>query len=146
MTGNKLYEANHLCMMKLALIKAKSTRKTTTSRYHFSIVKTTYHIRNAEKVPNFTARWCSIRKHLIQSKASNQGKQCKIRQQNEKYTTRLQSNEKEFKPTKSKPLLFSFLLKNRTNTRRLRNSHGKKNRGCLKANFMELSSLSDEST
>jgi hypothetical protein len=27
MTGNKLYEANHLCMMKLALIKAKSTRK-----------------------------------------------------------------------------------------------------------------------
>jgi hypothetical protein len=27
MTGKKLYEANHLCMMKLALIKAKSTRE-----------------------------------------------------------------------------------------------------------------------
>jgi hypothetical protein len=27
MTGKKLYEANHLCMMKLAFIKAKSTRK-----------------------------------------------------------------------------------------------------------------------
>jgi hypothetical protein len=89
MTGNKLYEANHPCMMNLALIKAKTTRKTTTSRYHPSIVKTTSHIKNAEKVPNFAARWCSIRKHLIQSKASNQGKQSKIQQQNEKYTTRL---------------------------------------------------------
>ena len=89
MTGNKLYEANHLCMMKLALIKEKNYKKTTTSRYHSSIVKTTYHIKNAEKVPNFAARWCSIRKHLIQSKASNLGKQCKIQQQNEKYTTRL---------------------------------------------------------
>jgi hypothetical protein len=27
MTGNKLYEANHLCMMKIALIKEKTTRK-----------------------------------------------------------------------------------------------------------------------
>jgi hypothetical protein len=26
MTGNKLYEANHLCMMKIALIKEKTTR------------------------------------------------------------------------------------------------------------------------
>jgi len=83
MTGNKLYEANHLCMMKLALIKAKSTTKTTTPRYQFSIVKTTYHIKNAERVPNFAARWCSIRKHLIQSKASNRRKQCKIQQRNE---------------------------------------------------------------
>jgi hypothetical protein len=94
MTGKKLYEANHLCMMKLALIKAKSTKnhhpkKTTTPKYHSFIVKTTSHIKNAEKVPNFAARWCSIRKYLIQSKASNQGRQCKIQQQNEKYTTRL---------------------------------------------------------
>jgi hypothetical protein len=29
MTGNKLYEANHLCMMKLALIKEKNYKKTT---------------------------------------------------------------------------------------------------------------------
>ncbi len=27
MTGNKLYEANHLCMMNIALIKEKTTRK-----------------------------------------------------------------------------------------------------------------------
>jgi hypothetical protein len=27
MTGNKLYEANHLCMMKLAIIKEETTRK-----------------------------------------------------------------------------------------------------------------------
>jgi len=114
--------------MKLALIKAKSTTKTTTPRYQFSIVKTTYHIKNAEKVPNFAARWCSIRKYLIQSKANNQGKQCKVQRQNGKYTARLQSNKKEFKPIESKPLLFSFLLKNKTNTRRLRNSRGKKNR------------------
>jgi hypothetical protein len=27
MTGNKLYEANHLCMMKLAIIKEGTTKK-----------------------------------------------------------------------------------------------------------------------
>jgi hypothetical protein len=27
MTGNKLYEANHLCMMKLAIIKEETTRQ-----------------------------------------------------------------------------------------------------------------------
>ncbi len=119
MTEKKLYEADHLCMMKLALIKKKSTRKTTTSRYHSFIVKTTSHIRNAEKVPNFAARWCSIRKYLIQSKASNQEKQHKIQQRNEKYTTRLQANEKEFRPTTSKTLLFSFqLIKTDINTMR----------------------------
>ncbi len=133
MTGNKLYEANHLCMMKQHLLKKKKNyKKTTTSRYHSSIVKTTSHIKNAEKVSNFAARWCSIRKHLIQSKAGNQGKQCKIQQQNEKYTTRLQSNKREFIPIESKPLLFSFLLEIKTNTRRLRNSRGKKNRKCLR--------------
>jgi hypothetical protein len=36
--------------------------------------------------------------------------------------------EKKFKPIASKPLLFSFLLKNKTRTHKLRNSRGKKNR------------------
>ena len=61
MTGKKLYEANHLCMMKLALIKNKlQKKKTTTSRYHSSIVKTTSHIKTRRKVPNFAARWRAI--------------------------------------------------------------------------------------
>jgi hypothetical protein len=71
MTGKQLYEAIHPCMMKLALINEKKFKKTTTSRYHSSIVKTTSHVENAEKVPNFAARWCLIRKYLIQSTASN---------------------------------------------------------------------------
>jgi hypothetical protein len=61
-------------MMKLALIKKKKFKKTTTSRYHSSIVKTTSHVENAEKVPNFAARWCLIRKYLIQSTASDHEK------------------------------------------------------------------------
>jgi hypothetical protein len=44
---------------------------------------TTSHIKIAEKVPNFAARWRSIRKYFIQSKASNQKKQSKIQRQNE---------------------------------------------------------------
>jgi hypothetical protein len=81
-------------MMKLALIKEKNYKKTATSKYHSSIVKTTSHIKNTEKVQNFAARWCSIRKYLIQSKANNQGKQRKVQQQNGKYTARLQSIKK----------------------------------------------------
>jgi hypothetical protein len=145
MTGNKLYEANHLCMMKLALIKEKNYKKTTTSKYHSSIVKTTSHIKNTEKVRNFAARWCSMRKYLILSKANNQGKQCKIQQQNAKYTARLQSNKREFKPIESKPLLFSFLLKNETNTTDYAIRAAKRTGNAL-GNFMKLSSLPDEST
>ncbi len=62
----------------IAIIKAKSTRKTTTSKYLSSIAKTTSHIKYARKVPNFAARWRSIRKYFLQSKVSNQEKQCKI--------------------------------------------------------------------
>ena len=43
--------------------------------------------------------------------------------------------QKEFKPTMSKLLLFSFLLQNKTKTTKRRSSHGKKNKGSLKANF-----------
>ncbi len=39
----QLYEAIHLYMMIVALIK-RIYKKDTTSRYHLSVVKTTYHI------------------------------------------------------------------------------------------------------
>jgi hypothetical protein len=78
----QLYEAIHLYMMKSALAN-KQYKKTTTLRYHSSLVKTTPHIKTRREVPNSAARWRSIRKHLIQSKASNRRKQCKIQQRNE---------------------------------------------------------------
>jgi hypothetical protein len=46
-----------------------------------------------------------------------------------------QKRKKEFKPAMSKLLLFSFLLQNKTKTTKRRSSHGKKNKGSLKANF-----------
>jgi hypothetical protein len=73
-------------------------------------------LKNAEKVPNFAARWRSIREYLIHSKASNQEKQCQVHQQNEKHTTHLWSNEKKFRPIESKPSLFSILLKTNKHT------------------------------
>ena len=95
-------------MMKLALIKAKSTTKTTTPRYQFSIVKTTYHIKNAEKVPNFAARWRAICKYFIISENKQPKRRYKIQQQNKvkRHTPILR--KKKSSPTKSNPLLFSF--------------------------------------
>jgi hypothetical protein len=76
MTGNKLYEANHLCMMKLALIKEKNYKKTTTSKYHSSIVKTTYHIKNAEFQisPLDGAQFAKISSNLQQTTRENNAK------------------------------------------------------------------------
>ncbi len=53
----KLY---HLHMMTIALIKENSEKIYTTSRYYPSIMKKTYHIKTAEKVPKFAARWRAI--------------------------------------------------------------------------------------
>ncbi len=79
--------------MKIALIKKKKKKKKLQENHHLKISfihsKDDLSYKNAEMVPNFAARWCSIREHLIQYKANNQGKQYKIQQQNEKYTTRL---------------------------------------------------------
>jgi hypothetical protein len=44
--------------------------------------------------------------------------------------------KKGTQPIEPKPLLFSFLLQNKTNTTKWRSSHGKKNKGSLKANFL----------
>ena len=46
--------------MKIALIKENSGKINTTSRYYPSIMKKTYHIKIAEKVPKFAARWRAI--------------------------------------------------------------------------------------
>jgi hypothetical protein len=69
----KLYEANHLCMMKLALVKAKSTRTTTTSRHHSSIVKRTYHKsrRKFQISPLDGAQYASISSKLKQATREN---------------------------------------------------------------------------
>ena len=96
--------------MKLALIKAKSTTKTTTPRYQFSIVKTTYHVKNAEKVPNFAARWRAICKYFINPENKQPERRYKIQQQNKEKRHTPILREKKFSPTKSKPLLFSFQL------------------------------------
>ncbi len=53
----KLY---HLYMMKIALIKEIREKTNTTSRYYPSIMNKTYHIKTAEKVPKFAARWRAI--------------------------------------------------------------------------------------
>ena len=74
--------------------------------------------------------------NFLQSKASNQEKQCKIQQQNEITTHAYNRKKKGTQPIEPKPLLFSFLLQNKTNTTKWRSSHGKKNKGSLKANFL----------
>ena len=53
--------------MKIALITKNLQEKNTTSIYHPSVMKTTYHIKSAKKVPNFAARWRAICKYFITS-------------------------------------------------------------------------------
>ncbi len=111
MTGNKLYEANHLCMMKLALIKTKSTRKTTTSRYHFSIIKTTYHIRHRRKFqisPLDGAQYANISSNLQQAtRKNNERHDSKINEN----TTHLQSTKKNSNQPSQNHYYSHFYLK-----------------------------------
>jgi hypothetical protein len=102
MTGKKLYEAIHLYMMKLALIET-NLRKNTTSKYHPSIAKTTFHIKITKKVPNFAARWRAICKYFVNPENKQPERRYKKQQQiKEKRHTPIR--EKKFNPTKSKPL------------------------------------------
>ena len=106
----------------------------TTPQYHSYIAKMTYTKKAASRVPNFAARWCSKRNiSSILNKQPRTTMQDTTENERKHHTPIIK--EKEFKPTKSKLLLFSFLLKNNTNTSKLRSSRGKKNRGSLKANF-----------
>jgi hypothetical protein len=80
MTGRKLYEANHLYMMKLALIETNQQRK-----YHIKISpihsKDDLSIKSAEKVPNFAARWRAICKYFINPENKQPEGRYKIQQQ-----------------------------------------------------------------
>jgi hypothetical protein len=67
---------------------------------------------------------------LQTQKTSNQ-KDDTIQQQNEENAKRLYSREKKFSPTKSKPLLFSFLLK-QTSTRTIRSRAAKRTENALR--------------
>ncbi len=50
----QFYKVYHLYLMKIALIKRINKKKdNTTSRHHPSVMKMTYHIKSAEKVPKF---------------------------------------------------------------------------------------------
>ena len=132
-------------MMKLALIKRRTTIKTTTSKYHSSLVKTTFHIKTRRKVPNFAARWCSIRKHLIQSKAGNQRKQCKIQQRNENTPHAYNQGNRHSYQSGQTHCYFHFYLKPKQHTQITQFARQKEQRMPL-GNFMKLSSLTDEST
>ena len=80
MTENKLYEANHLYMMKLALIETNIQEK-----HHIKISpihsKDDLSIKNAEKVPNFAARWRAICKYFINPENKQPEGRYKIQQQ-----------------------------------------------------------------
>ncbi len=74
------------------------------------------------------------------------------RENNARYNSKMKntphaykSNEKEFGPTKSKPLLFSFLLKPKQTHADYAIRAAKRTENAL-GNFMKLSSLPDEST
>jgi hypothetical protein len=130
-------------MMKLALINEK-IQENYHFKYHSSIVKTTSHVENAEKVPNFAARWCLIRKYLIQSTASNHEKQWKKHQQNEntKHTySRMKRNSNQ---PRQNHYYFYFYLKEKQTQENYAILAAKTTEDAL-GNFMKLSSLFDES-
>jgi hypothetical protein len=81
---------------------------------------------------------------FIQSKASNQGKQCKIHQRNENTPHTSIVEQKRIQTNIVKTIIIFIFTSNKTNTQKLRNSRGKKTEDVL-GNFMKLSSLFDES-
>ena len=107
----QFYKAISSISDEIALIKEISRKKSnTTSRYHPSVMKMTYHIKSAKKVPNFAARWRAICKYFINSENKQPEGRYKIQQQNKEKRHTPILREKKFSPTKSKPLLFSFQL------------------------------------
>ncbi len=105
--------------------------KNTTSRYHPSIVKTTYHIKSAMKVPNFAARWRSIRKYFTHTKPSNQKKTMRgtTAKWRKRYTLILGEQKNQTIQVKA----FIILISTSTNNNMHKtNSRSKKNRECLR--------------
>jgi hypothetical protein len=127
--------------MKIALTRITEN----THHLNYSILmKRTCQTKTVKLVPVFAARWRAICKYFINSENKQPEKRYKIQQQNIKNATRHYSRGKKFSPTKSKPLLFSFLLQQTSIcTIRTRAAKRTENASC---NFMKLSSLSDEST
>jgi hypothetical protein len=76
----KLYEANHLYVMKLALIETNLQGK-----HHIKISpihsKDDLSIKNAEEVSNFAARWRAICKYFINPENKQPEGRYKIQQQ-----------------------------------------------------------------
>ena len=76
---------------------------------HPPIAKMTYTEKAASRVPNFAARWCSKRNiSSILNKQPKTTMQDTTENERKHHTPIIK--EKEFKPNKSKLLLFSFLL------------------------------------
>jgi hypothetical protein len=145
MTGNKLYEANHLCMMKIALIKEKNYKKTTTSRYHSSIVKTTSHIKMRRKFqisPLDGAQYANISSNLKQA----------TRENNARYNSKMKNTSHAYSQIKKNSYQSSqshyyshFYLKSKQTHADYAIHAAKRTENAL-GNFMKLSSLPDEST
>jgi hypothetical protein len=70
--------------------------------------------------------------NLIQSKASTQEKQCKIQQQTGKIHHTPIVNQKGIQTKVVEALIILISTSNKTNTRKLRNLRGKKDRECPK--------------
>jgi hypothetical protein len=97
---------------------------------HPPIAKKTYTEKAANPVPNFAARWRSIRKYFIQSKESNQEKQCEVQKQNEGNITHLYLKKKRIFEQQVKTVIIPIPTYRNKQTHKT-NSRSKKNRGCL---------------
>jgi hypothetical protein len=144
MTGNKLYEAIHLCMMKIALIE-KNYKKTTTSRYHSSIVKTTSHIKTRRKFqisPLDGAQYANISSNLKQATRENNARyNSKIKNTPHAYS---QIKQNSYQSSQSHCYSHFYLKSKQTHADYA--IRAAKRTGNALGNFMKLSSLPDEST
>jgi hypothetical protein len=106
-------------------------KKNTTSRYHPSIEKTTSHIKSAEKVPNFAARWRAICKYFINSENKQPEGRYKIQTQNKEKTPHAYTQRKEVQPNQVRTIIIlisTYRSKHKLNAK----SRGKKNREYLR--------------
>ena len=127
--------------MKIAL--TRRTEKTHHLNYSI-LMKKTCQIKTVKLVPVFAARWRAICKYFINSENKQPERRYKIQQQNKgkRHTPILKG--KEIQPNQVKAIIILISTSTNKNMHN-KNSRCKKNRDAL-GNFMNLSSLSDEST
>jgi hypothetical protein len=118
-------------MMKLALNKTNLQEKNTTSRYHPSKVKTTSHIKSAEKVPNFAARWRAKCNYLINPENKQPERRHTIQQQNKEKRQTPILKEKKVQPNQVKTIII-LISTHRSKHKHNAKSRGQKNRECLR--------------